>query len=63
MSEAPSIDELRRRAAEQGVRPTDADLERARGFLGVLLPQLDALERLVPAEETPAAVYRPEAER
>jgi hypothetical protein len=60
---APSIDELRARAAEQGIHPTDADLERVQGFLAILLPQLEELERRVPADATPAAVYRPEAER
>ena len=63
MADVPSIDELRARAAERGVHPTDADLERVQGFLGVLLPQLEELAALVPASETPAAVYRPEVER
>ena len=32
------------------------------GFLTVLLPQFDELERLVEAEAVPAAVFRPEIE-
>lgn len=61
--EVASIDELRRRAAGLGVAPSDEDLERVRGFLAVLYPQLDELERLVPSEAVPAAVFRPETER
>jgi hypothetical protein len=58
----PSIEELRRQAAAQGIEPSDADLERVRGFLTVLYPQFAELERLVPPGTVPAAVYRPEAE-
>ena len=60
--QAPSADRLRELAQAQGVEPTDDDLERVRGFLAVLLPELAELERLVPPETAPAAVFRPEAE-
>lgn len=59
----PSIEELRRRAEEQGVTPTDDDLERVRSFLAVLGPQLEALVSIVHGDAPPAAVYRPELER
>jgi hypothetical protein len=59
----PTIDDLRRQADSLGVTPTDADLERVRAFLAVLYPQFDALERLVPPDVIPAAVFRPEVER
>jgi len=58
----PSIEELRRQARAQGIEPDDADLERVRGFLGVLFPQFAELERLIPPETVPAGVFRPEAE-
>jgi hypothetical protein len=61
--EVPSLEELRRQARAQGIEPADVDLERVRGFLTVLFPQFAELERLVPADTVPAAVYRPEAER
>jgi hypothetical protein len=50
---APSIDFLREVAAQQGVSPTDDDLEGVLGFLEVVLPQLEELERRIPPE-TPA---------
>jgi hypothetical protein len=59
---APPIDELRREAERLGVRPTDEDLERVRSFLEVLLPAISELERLVTAETSPAALFRPEDE-
>jgi hypothetical protein len=61
--EVPSIEDLRLQARAQGIEPGDEDLERVRGFLTVLFPQFAALERLVPGDTVPAAVYRPEAER
>jgi hypothetical protein len=51
--DAPSLDVLRELAAQQGVEPSDEDLEAAAGFLRVLLPQLRRLEELVPAEAEP----------
>ena len=44
---------LRELAARQGVFPEDADLEAVLGFLRVVLPALDELERMVPPEVTP----------
>jgi hypothetical protein len=61
-AETPSIDELRRRAAEQGVSPTDEDLELVEAFLRVLEPALAELERLVPPSAAPSGVFRPEEE-
>jgi hypothetical protein len=58
----PSIEELRARAAEQGIHPTDQDLMRVRGFLEVLLPALLELERLVPGETVPAGMFVPSEE-
>jgi hypothetical protein len=58
----PTIEDLRRQAALLGVSPTDEDLARVQGFLTVLLPQFDELERLVEADSVPAAVFRPEIE-
>jgi hypothetical protein len=43
---------LRELAARQGVFPEDADLEAVLGFLRVVLPALEELERLVPPETT-----------
>jgi hypothetical protein len=48
MPEPPSRAELRRIAEEQGVTPTDEDLEAVRAFLAVLLPAFEELERLAP---------------
>ena len=62
MASVPSIGELRARAAEQGVYPTDEDLERVRGFLSVLLPALVELERLVHGETVPAGLFVPAEE-
>jgi hypothetical protein len=58
----PSVDELRDRAAALGIDPTADDAERVLAFLRVLLPQIDELERLVPRDVAPAALYRPELE-
>ena len=58
----PTIDDLRRQAALLGVAPTDEDLARVQGFLSVLLPQFDKLERLIEPATVPAAVFRPEVE-
>jgi len=59
----PSIDELRDRAAREGIAPSDVDLERVHTFLVTLLPSLAALETEVPSETVPAALFRPECER
>jgi hypothetical protein len=58
----PSIDELRTRAGEQGVHPSDDDLERVRAFLAVLLPAFEELERLIPVDAVPAAQFLPQEE-
>ena len=47
---APSIDFLRKVAAQQGVSPTEEDLEGALGFLDVVLPRLQELEERIPPE-------------
>jgi len=44
---------LREAAAQQGVFPTDADLEGVLGFLEVVLPRLADIEKRLPPE-TPA---------
>ncbi len=62
MDAAPSIQLLRELAARQGVEPTDDDLERVRGFLAVLLPELEKLERRVPPGIVPAGRFAPEEE-
>lgn len=59
----PSIEELRARAAREGVSPTDEDLARVQGFLTVFLPLFAGLDRDVPADTVPAALFRPECER
>lgn len=48
MAATPSPAELRQIAERQGVSPTDEDLEAVRGFLDILLPAFEELERLVP---------------
>jgi hypothetical protein len=59
--QAPTVDVLRGRALELGVSPSEEDLEKVRGFLEILLPQIDALEALVPPDAVPAAVFPAEA--
>ena len=49
----PSLEVLRELAAQQGVAPTEVDLEAVLRFLGILLPQLGELERLLLAETEP----------
>jgi hypothetical protein len=49
----PSVEDLRRTAEAQGVTPSDADLERVRAFLAVLLPAFEDLERIVPPDAAP----------
>jgi hypothetical protein len=60
---APSIDELRARAAREGVTPTEGDLERVQGFLAAFVSAYAELERALPRETVPAGLFRPEAER
>lgn len=59
MPGAPSLDDLSREAGRYGVPATDEDLELVLGFLRVLLPAFEELERLVPPETVPAALYVP----
>ena len=58
-AEPPSIEVMRAVAAQQGVHPSDADLEAVRGFLSVLLPALAELERKVSPETVPAGLPLP----
>ena len=52
----PSDPELLRRLCErQGISPEDADLELVRGFLDVILPALEDLERRIPDGVVPAS--------
>ena len=44
----PSIDFLRAAAAQQGVSPSDEDLEGVLGFLEVILPRLEEIEGRIP---------------
>jgi hypothetical protein len=44
---------LRALAERQGVEPTDEDLEAVLGFLETVLPALEGLEELLPADAVP----------
>jgi hypothetical protein len=44
---------LRALAERQGVEPTDEDLEAVVGFLETIVPALEELEQLLPADATP----------
>ena len=44
---------LRALADRQGVEPTDEDLEAVLGFLAGILPALEELEKLLPADAAP----------
>jgi hypothetical protein len=52
-SESSSVAFLRELARRQGVEPSDEDLEAALGFLDAILPALEELEALLPADEVP----------
>ena len=58
-TEAPTVDELRRAAAAQGVDPSDEDLAAVQAFLAVLLPAFDGLHDLVEPGTPPAALFVP----
>ena len=45
------VEFLRTLAAEQGIEPSDDDLEAVLGFLDVILPDLDRLEGLLERED------------
>jgi hypothetical protein len=49
----PSVGFLREVAAQQGVFPTEEDLQGVLGFLELILPRLAEIERRLPPE-TPA---------
>lgn len=53
-SRLPSLEELRRAAALQGVFPSDEDLRAVLGFLEAVLPSLAALEQALPPDLPPA---------
>jgi hypothetical protein len=59
----PSIDELRARAAREGVTPRTEDLERVQGYVDAFVRAFVELERALPPETVPAGLFRPEAER
>ena len=61
--EVPSLEQMHAHAASLGIHPTDLDLERVQGFLAVLLPQFDELERLIPPDTVPAGHHLPLADR
>jgi hypothetical protein len=48
LSQPPSIDFLRAAAARQGVAVEDEDLNAVLGFLDVVLPRLEEIERRIP---------------
>jgi hypothetical protein len=45
---------LRALCERQGISPEDADLEAVRGFLDVIVPALQDLERRIPDDIVPA---------
>ena len=47
------LEALRAIAREQGVEPTDGDLESVLGFLDVILPALERIEAELPPEAEP----------
>jgi hypothetical protein len=51
-SESSPLSALRELARRQGVEPTDDDLEGVLDFLTRILPELERLEQLLPAETT-----------
>ena len=52
-SQSNVIPFLRALAGRQGVEPTDEDLEAVVGFLETILPALEELEELLPADAAP----------
>jgi hypothetical protein len=49
-SESNLLSALRELARQQGVEPTDEDLEGVFDFLGRILPELEELEELLPPD-------------
>jgi len=52
-AESSSLELLRKLAEEQGVSPSDEDLEGVQGFLTRILPALAELEERLPPETRP----------
>jgi hypothetical protein len=52
-TESNLVSALREIAEQQGVRPTDEDLEGVLGFLTRILPSLSEIEQRIPPETTP----------
>ena len=52
-SQSNAIFSLRALAERQGVEPTDEDLEAVAGFLETMIPALEELEELLPADAAP----------
>ena len=51
--ESSSVDTLRQLAEQQGVSPSDEDLEAVQGFLARILPALAELEKQLPLDARP----------
>jgi hypothetical protein len=52
-SEHSPLETLREQAAQQGISPSDDDLETVRTFLEVILPTLRELEERIPTDVSP----------
>lgn len=52
-SDSISVESLRRLAEDQGVSPSEEDLQAVLGFLTRILPALDQLEKQLPPETRP----------
>jgi hypothetical protein len=52
-SDSISVESLRRLAEDQGVSPSEEDLQAVLGFLTRILPALDQLEKQLPLETRP----------
>jgi broad specificity phosphatase PhoE len=48
-----SVERLREQAAQQGISPTDDDLEGVLDFVTRVLPALEEIERRLPPETAP----------
>jgi hypothetical protein len=60
-SRLPSLDELRRAAERQGVRPSDEDLRAVLGFLEAVLPAVEEIEASIPPDLAPGPAQEDEA--
>jgi hypothetical protein len=52
-SDSISVESLRRLAEDQGVSPSEEDLQAVLGFLMRILPALEQLEKQLPPETRP----------